>query len=61
MGIWFLVITLCTVGPAGVSDTCDDYIVDRGMSYSDCTAAVNAAPYKADMFAIACQKGEVTQ
>lgn len=56
--IWFLVVTLCTVNPGALASDCDDYVIDSGLSYSDCIKSIAQFPEKAALFAISCKRGE---
>lgn len=56
--VWFLVVTLCTVNPGALASDCDDYVIDSGLSYSDCIQGIAQFPEKAALFAISCKRGE---
>ncbi|QPB12538.1 hypothetical protein [Providencia phage PSTCR9] len=55
VGLWFLVMTLC---PIGNSNDCHDYILDEGMSYADCVAALPKESVNRDIYAVSCTRGE---
>lgn len=56
--LWFLVMTLC---PLGNSNDCHDYVLDSGLSYSDCVAALPKEAIKKEIYAVACMRGEVVE
>lgn len=56
--VWFLVVTLCTANPGALVTDCDNYVIDSGLSYSDCIKSVSQFPEKAAVFDISCKRGE---
>lgn len=53
--LWFLVMTLC---PLGNSNDCHDYVLDEGMSFTDCVASMPKTAPKNEIYAVACMRGE---
>lgn len=55
---FFLIMTTCTVNPGALADNCHDYILDGGLTYSDCQKAAAMQPWRADLFSLRCDRGE---
>lgn len=51
--IWFLAATLC------LGDTCNDYVIDAGLSYRDCVNELVKREESAVLFSLRCDRGTV--
>lgn len=56
--IWFLVFTVCS---GADNSNCHDYVLDEGMSYTDCIDQLPRTLLKNDVFAVACKRGEIEE
>lgn len=55
--VWFLLVTLCAAG----GTECNDYVVDGGMTFADCKAAVVEFPAKPSLYSLRCERGDVVR
>lgn len=55
---WFLIVTLCAVDINKPGHDCDDYVIDGGMTYTDCRDALGTFPEKPGLYSLRCDKGE---
>ncbi|EDH5974046.1 TPA: hypothetical protein SI882_004397 [Salmonella enterica] len=61
-GLWFFVVTMCgAVGADNMASDCHDYVIDAGISYDDCRAAVATYPGRIGLYSVRCDRGEAVE
>lgn len=58
IALFFLVMTTCDVNAGTMADNCNDYILDGGFTFADCQKAMQAQPYRTDLYSLRCDRGE---